>query len=349
VTCGDAGVILRGTVEDQKQAGPAKDAAIARTCRLEKWSAEVLQCVGSRALARPCLDKLTPEQREAYNQSLTAWNEAYPDEYLEETMGAADFGLDDFVDCGDAIHDEASYAPSLMLAGDDRTFAIETRRHALLTLCEDWTNEQRACFRDAPSTGSDACRATLEPVQAKAVTDKLAELDRIAAKLAAQQKTPAAFDCKKVVAVHYADAAWKDTMPAVKGAERAKAIAESRAKMTKACTDDKWPPSMRACIAGGGGEPCFTSATYASWRFPAIGVFVKSGIAECDAYAEAVKAVAVCPAMPQSTRDMLQRSWERLGGNPAGVAPEQKQAMADACRRSDLALRRLITSAGCKI
>ncbi|HWU90647.1 MAG TPA: hypothetical protein VN253_25450 [Kofleriaceae bacterium] len=349
VTCGDAGVLLRGTVEDQKQAGPAKEAAIAHTCRFEKWPAEVLQCIGGRAEARPCLDKLSADQRDAYDKALAAWNEAYPDEYLEERDAMGDLGLDDYVDCSDAIKDVASYAPAVTLTGDDRDFVVDMRKEALLGLCEDWSSERRACFRDAGPAGIDACRAQLEPVQARAVTDKLAELDRLGAKLATQKKRPAAFDCKQVVAVHYADAAWKGTMEAVKGADRAKAIAASRARMTKACTDDKWSPSVRACIAAGGGQPCFTTVPYASWRFPAVGVHVRSGIAECDAYAETVKAVTACTSLAQSTRDAIQRAWEQLSANAASVTADRRQSTADTCRQIDTALRRSLASAGCKI
>ena len=350
MTCGDAGVLLRGTVEDQKQAGPAKEAAIARTCRFEKWSAELLRCIGGQAQARPCLDKLSSDQRAAYDQALTAWNEVYPDEYLEDPGDlASEAGIPDYVDCSDTIKDVASYAPAVTLAGDDRDFVVAMRREALLGLCEDWSNERRTCFRDATPLRIDACRAQLEPVQARAVTDKLAALDQLGAKLAAQKKTPAGFDCKKVVAVHYADAAWKGTMEAVKGADRTRAIAESRARMTKACTDDKWSPSLRACIAAGGGEPCFTTVSYAAWRFPAVGVLVKTGIPECDAYAETIKAVAACTSLPPSTRDAIQRSWEHLSAGAASVPAERRQSTATSCRQIDGAIRQSLASVGCKI
>jgi hypothetical protein len=349
VTCGDVGVILRGNVEDQKQAGPAKEAAIARTCKLEKWSPELLACVGGQAQARPCLGKLTPAQRDAYDKALAAWNEAYPDEYLEDPSEGLDAGLDDYVDCSDTIKDVASYTPAVTLTGEDRDFVVEMRREALLAQCEDWSNEQRACFRDASPLRIDACRAALDPVQARAVTDKLAALDKIGSKLAAQKKAPASFDCKKVVAVHYADAAWKGTMDAVKGADRVKAIAESRARMTKACTDDKWSPSMRACIAAGGGEPCFTTVSHSRWRFPAVGVLVKTGIPECDAYAEVVKAVTACSALPASTRDAIQRSWENIAAAAASALPETRHASAGACRQIDTAIRQSLSSVGCPI
>ena len=349
VTCGDAGVLLRGTVEDQKQAGPAKEAAIARTCRFEKWPPAVLQCIGGQAQAKPCLAKLSPDQRGSYDKALVAWNEVYPEEYIEETSEEYAAGLDDYVDCSDAIKDVATYAPAVSLTGDDRDFVVEMRKEALLSLCEDWSNERRACFRDASPLRTDTCRVMLEPVQAKAVTDKLAELDRLGAKLAAQKKAPAGFDCKQAVAVHYADAAWKGTMDAVKGADRVKAIAESRARMTKACTDDKWSPNQRACIAAGGGEPCFTTVPFSSWRFPAVGVLVKTGIAECDAYAETIKAVTACTSLPPATRDAIQKSWEHLSAGAASAPADTRQNTASACRQIDAAIRQSLTSVGCKI
>ena len=359
VTCGDAGVLLRGNVDDQKQAGPAKEAAIARTCRLEKWAAEVLACVGERPAAKPCLDKLTPAQRGAYDQSLTAWNEAFPDETLEEGFeGFEESGFDSYIDCSDAIQDVTGFTPAVKLAGDDRDYALALRKDALLSLCEDWSFEQRGCFRDLVISGGasnptevDACRAQLEPAQAKAVTDRLAELDRLGAKVAALKKSAASHDCKKVVAAHYADAQWKGKLDAVKGAERTKAIAESRARMTKACTDDKWPSNMRACIvAGGGAETCFAApVSAAAWGYPALGVFVKIGIAECDAYAESVKAADACTAISPSQRDSFKRMWSYLSTSAASATAERKASLAQTCNQNDDLVRRIVTTAGCKI
>jgi hypothetical protein len=357
VTCGDAGVLLRGSVEDQKQAGPAKEAAIARTCRLEKWSAEMLQCVGEKPEAEPCLEKLTPPQRTAYNDALVAWNDAFPDESLYSERDFRDeSGMDMYVDCSDAIKDVSGFAPAVTLTGDTRNFVLELRKDALLALCEDWDTDKRTCFRDlaasgtAPNTAAvEACRAQLEPAQAKAVTDKLAELDRLGAKVAALQKTPASFDCKKVVGVHYADALWKDKLTSTRGAERAKAIAESRARMTKACTDDKWPPNMRACVVAGGGETCFTSISSTPWSFPAAGVFVKSGIPECDAYAETMKAVEACADMPPQQRDSIKRSWSYLSAGWASTPADRRADTARGCKQIDDSVRRAVANAGCKI
>ncbi len=357
VTCADAGVLLRGTVDDQKQAGPAKEAAIARTCRAEKWPAEVLGCVGDKPLARPCLDKLTPPQRTAYDEALVAWNEAFPDEMLEEAYeGGDDIGMDSYIDCSDAIQDASGFSPAVTLTGDSRDYVLELRKEALLVLCEEWENDRRTCFRDLVNEGRagntaavDACRAQLDPAHAKEVTDKLAELDKLGAKVDTLKKTAASHDCKKVVATHYADAAWKGKIDAVKGRERTKAITESRAKMTKACTDDKWPPNMRACLVAGGGDTCFTSVSASSWGFPALGVYVPSGIPECDAYARTMKAVDACTAMPQSQRDAIKRSWSYLSATWANTPPDRRAATATSCKQVDEAMRRAVTNAGCPI
>jgi hypothetical protein len=356
VTCGDAGVLLRGKVDDQKQAGPAKEAAIAHTCKLERWPAELLRCVGEKPEARPCLEKLSEAQRTAYDQALVAWNEVYPDETIEETSDTgADLGImDRYVDCSEAIQDVSGFTPAVTLTGGDRDYVLELRKAALLTLCEDWEYDKRICFRDVANGGGatspaaiDACRAQLDPVHAKAVTDKLAELDKLGAKVAALKKTAASHDCKKVVATHYADAEWKGKMEATKGAERTKAIAESRAKMTKACTDEKWPPSTRACIVAGGGETCYSSVSSSSWGFPAVGVFVKSGIPECDAYGETIKAADACTAIPQSQRDAIKRSWGYLSASWANTPPDRRAATAASCKQVDDAIKRAIASAGC--
>ncbi len=355
VSCADAGVLLRGIVDDQRQAGPAKEAVIARTCKQEKWSPEVLGCVGDKPEAKPCLEKLTEAQRTAYDEALVAWNESFPDEMLEhDEEGMEDYmGMDAYIDCADAIQDVAAFSPAVTQTGDNRDYVLELRKEALLTLCEDWDQDSRTCFRDlpsaAPSSAVDACRAQLDPTQAKAVTDKLAELDKLGAKVATLKKNAASHDCKKVAAAHYADAAWKDKMSAVKGAERTKAIGESRAKMTKACTDDKWSPNMRACIVAGGADACFTTVSSTMWGFPAVGVFVKSGIPECDAYAVTIKAVDACTAMPQSQRDAIKRSWSYLSTTWASTPPDRKATTAQACKQVDDAIRRSLTSAGCKI
>jgi hypothetical protein len=79
VTCGDVGVMLRGEVKDPKKAGPAKEAAIASACLFDKWSRDVLDCVGSQPARQACLAKLTEAQRVALAKKLNTWAEAYGD------------------------------------------------------------------------------------------------------------------------------------------------------------------------------------------------------------------------------------------------------------------------------
>jgi hypothetical protein len=357
VTCADAGVLLRGTVDDQKQAGPAKEAVIARTCKQEQWPAEILGCFGDSPEARPCLARLTPAQRTAYDYALVTWHDAFPDEMLEEAYeGDDDLGMDAYIDCTDAIQDVTGFSPAVTLTGDARAYVLELRKDALLALCEDWPYEARACFRDLANEGRagnaaavDACRAGLEAGYAQDVTDKLAELDRLGAKVAALKKNAASHDCRKVVAAHYADAAWKGKIDAVKGAARAKAIAESRQRMTKACTDDKWSPNMRACIVAGGGAACFTAVSASAWSFPAVGVVVPTGIPECDAYAATMKAVDACTAFSQSQRDAFKRTWSNLNVSWASTPPERRASTATSCKTVDESMRRVAANAGCKI
>jgi hypothetical protein len=355
VTCGDAGVLLRGKVDDQKQAGPAKEAAIASTCRREKWSAEMLRCVGERPVAHSCLETLTSEQRAAYDQALVAWNDSYPDEVLEEVSSTGEgAGTDDFVDCSEAITDVSSFSPVVTLAGDERDYLQELRKAALLEQCESWSYEQRGCFRDLAAGGAgssaaiDGCRAKLDPGLAQEVSDKLAELDRLGAKIAALKKNAASHDCKKVVATYYADAAWKDKMGAVKGADRTRAIAETRARMAKACTDEKWSPNLRACIVAGAGEACFTPHT-SQWGFPAFGVYVKSGIAECDTLVRMIKALDACTAIEVSHRDALKQSLLYMSSSWANLSAEHLTNMTTACKSADEMIARTLTQAGCPI
>ena len=86
VSCGDAGVMLRGAVVDTKRAGPAKEAAIASACLFDKWPREVLDCVGRETERQPCLAKLTDAQRTALTKKLTMWAEAYAEGLATEPV-----------------------------------------------------------------------------------------------------------------------------------------------------------------------------------------------------------------------------------------------------------------------
>ena len=77
ITCGDAGVILRGTLDDAKASGPIKEAAIASACLHDKWPASVLACVGSTPDAKSCLDALARPQLAGLDRLLRAWADAH--------------------------------------------------------------------------------------------------------------------------------------------------------------------------------------------------------------------------------------------------------------------------------
>jgi hypothetical protein len=79
ITCGDAGVVLRGYVEDAKRAGPVKEAAIATACLLDRWSPEVLACIGGDGSPAACIGKLDGRQRAGYTKAIEAWNAEFGD------------------------------------------------------------------------------------------------------------------------------------------------------------------------------------------------------------------------------------------------------------------------------
>jgi hypothetical protein len=235
-------------------------------------------------------------------------------------------------------------------AGDERDLVMSLREHAAMVLCDDgWPNAARACFRDAKPGGVDPCRARLEPLQQKALTDKLAELDQLAARIAAVKQKPASFECRGVVAAHYADQAWQGKLGALKGAERTKVIAGSRAKMLRSCIDDKWSATARACVIAAGGDTCFTSHRLVVWGFPAPGIVMKTGIAECDAYGAVVTALGKCDQLPQASRDSQLQSFTQMNQGWVNLAADERKSAASGCKQASESLRQLAVSVGCKL
>src|SRR4051812_33203702 len=77
-SCTDVGPILRGPLgSDNKQAGPAREAAIEKACRDDAWSSEIVTCVTSTRRPAKCVDKLTKPQRAAYQAKLDVWSSKY--------------------------------------------------------------------------------------------------------------------------------------------------------------------------------------------------------------------------------------------------------------------------------
>jgi hypothetical protein len=337
VTCGDAGVILRGRVGDERAAGPMKEEAIAKACLHDKWPAEVLACVGG-ANAKSCLDKLTPAQRKSYRARIARWNDEFPDEELDdETME----NLVDFVDCGNAIGDASQYVPVLTLKGEERELAIAMRRKRLLALCEDWSTEARRCFQDVKQP--ERCRTQLEPDQKRALVDRLAEVDALMAKIAAT-KPPV---CKKLVDAHYADARWKGKLEALKPAERKKVIAASRTAMVKACTDEKWSVTVRSCVAADAGNGCFV--THGAWGFPPNAIPIKTGIPECDLYGDVLRALVQCNQIPKPAVQAMLDAYQQTAAGYANMSAAERTTAARSCSQADSAIRQSARSLGCTI
>lgn len=343
VTCGDAGVILRGHVEDEHDAGPAKEAAIAQSCLQGAWSEAVLACVGGSTEPKACLDQLADAQRAAYRVKMTRWNDEFPDEVF------ADAPADDdpiaFVDCGRAIGDASQYAPVLDQRGEERELATAMRRQHLLALCEDWTNEARACFEG--TTQPERCRVKLAPDQQQALADRLAEVDALMVKVtAARQPT-----CKKVVELHYADARWAGKLDALHPRDKKKLVAESRKRMLEACAVDKWSVAVRACIAVGGGEPCFVAGgmTAQTWGFPPSAIPIKTGIAECDAYADTLRALAACTQIPRAAAQAMLDAYQQTAPAMLNLTPALRATTGSSCKQADVAIRESARSLGCTI
>jgi hypothetical protein len=343
VTCGDVGVILRGPVEDDRSAGPMKEAAIAQACLHDQWSAEIRACIGGTPAPKTCLAQLAQAQRVAYQAKLERWADDFPEEQLDEE--ATDEDQVAFIDCATAVGDASQYAPVLVQKGAERELAVALRRQQLLALCDDWTNEARKCFDQVKRP--EQCRGLLEPDQQQDLVDRLAEVDVVMAKVAGT-KPPT---CKRVVELHYADAQWKGKLDALKPGEKKKIVIESRKRMREACTAEKWTDSVRSCIAVGGGSPCFLAAGMSvhAWGFPPSAVPLKTGIPECDAYADTLRALAGCNQIPRQAAQAMLDAYQQTAPVMANLPANQRTAAASSCKQADSAIRQSAQSLGCTI
>jgi hypothetical protein len=359
VSCGDAGTILRGAVEDSRKAGPAKEAAIASACLIDRWSQSILDCIGTAHEPQPCLQELTADQRTKLDTKMLAWVDIYTDETWET---AEDIAAAEAISCDDVIGDVATYTPPLAVVGEERDFAIKLRRKLVLDQCQTWAQPIRKCMQDK---GPVACRATLPADAEQALATQLASIDELVGKIAAaKKKPPATYDCKAVVAAHYGDGAWKGKAeppknPKATRAELAKQatdrknlIAESRKLMLAACTGETWNATIRACELIESGERCARGlGRPARWGFPAIGVSSATGIAECDLYGQAIQSLLACDKFPTTTKDAVNQGYqsmiEAIRNSNSGSNADQARALAQSCKAGDDAIRQAITSVGC--
>lgn len=258
MTCGDAGVILRGPVADPVH-GPTKEALIASACLHDKWSSKALECVGSDVAPTECFVQLDEPQRASLAKLLQAWSFETGEPFNSIDVGHVEKVV--ATDCATGIGAVEAYTPALALQGEELAFATELRRVTIDALCRaGWPEPVKQCFASREPT--DVCRTRLAQNLRLVVTDQIARLEAtIALVLATRAKPVASYDCKQVVAVHYSDAAWNASLPIPKDPKTARArkqmIDARRAAMTAACLADGWNATMRACIVSGSGTQCF--------------------------------------------------------------------------------------------
>jgi hypothetical protein len=200
----------------------------------------------------------------------------------------------------------------------------------------------------------------LDGSQQAEVTAKLADLDAMLKKLLAAKQKPATIDCKHVVAVHYSDGAWKGKAeppigPATKtdiakaASIRKAAIVDSRTAMTKACTNEQWSATERACMVAVDSEVCFAGQDTWRWGFPAVGVVLKTGVFECDAYSASHLAFMACNKFPDRAKESMRRSFDGERALWLNTPPTERAKFAAGCKTSDEALHVAAQSLGCTI
>ena len=349
-TCSDIGVILRGPVNGGDDAGRAREAVIANACEIDKWSTQVLDCVASERKPDACLDKLSEKQRDGYTAKLAVWSE----QYGGNGYGGSEYGNDGMdappeISCYDAAGAAELYTPLPKVDAGDEVWDRTLRKHAIEDLCETdaWDESVRTCLGPTPDIDNSACLQELPVDQRNRVSAKLGEIDALVGKVVdARKKKP---DCKKVVAAHYADAQWKGKADHVKGKDRTKMIAESRAAMTKACTAEKWSDTTRACLVVTDGESCFATAgvTHNKWGFPATGVMVSTGIPECDQWGQEVQKLAACDKFPPESRDAILEAYETASKSFASAGKDERATIASTCKSIIDAVKQARTSVGC--
>jgi hypothetical protein len=350
VTCNEVGVMLRGTVDDAS-AGTKKEQAIAGACTQDKWPAAVVQCVGGQTRAGSCVDGLTEEQKASYGKRLEAWATAHPNEsFNRELTGWEPPPPPRHWTCNDSLGDPALFAPAVAATGDERDFVLALRKSAVFVQCNaGWEQEALRCLQESPPEG---CRAKLTADQQKALTDEIAKVDGLAAKTFAARKKPADIECKKVVAAHYADAAWTGKLTDYKPADRTKAIAESRTLMSKACTDEKWTDLRRACIValGGAYHACFApTGAEVRWGFPAFAIAFNTGISECDVMLVHIQAMSVCDKAPQQLKDAYQQSSAQMYEMYRNMSPDQRVNAPSQCKQIDESIDAAAKAIGCTL
>ncbi len=361
--------MLRGTVDDSRKAGPAKEAAIASACRFDKWSQDILDCIGAIASAdgerhleqsNKCLAMLSTAQRDALDTKMTTWMTTYETESWTTAEDERIANLPPDVPCHTLITptNVISLAPAITQTGEERDFAAMLRKMTVLTLCPMWSREARACIHGGAAVGT--CRGNLDPTQEQVLAAKLAANEAVMAKIATAKTKPATYECKAVVAAHYSDAAWRGKAEPPKdpkatrteltkqAADRKAMIAESRKLMLDACVKEAWSPTLRACELIESDTTCTqgTGRAVARWGFPAFGTVAKTGVPACDAYGYTLQALQLCHHFPLGSKDAFKQRYESLVQNLVNNPAEMLRA-ATSCKQSDDAVKQGLSAMGC--
>jgi hypothetical protein len=203
-------------------------------------------------------------------------------------------------------------------------------RDAVVAACkaQKWTDAVAQCFsyvgiEGDPGKPIATCLAMLRPEDAKSLEADIAKLN---ARADAIMKAPPS--CNNVAASYYSDARWKDVaMPRIAANQRAAAITASRDLMKQACKD--WSPIFAQCVMDAKTEDetnyCFDHVDSWSnyrWTYPASGIAIPTGVAECDAWNKLVKKKG-CTVEGNSALIQLQGERARLFALPRGHADEQ--------------------------
>lgn len=332
-TCDEVGVILRGSVEDRAEgAGPAKEKAIAESCKRERWSVRVIACVAGTVVPTDCIKQLTAEQKQRYDERIGEWERHFaPD----ESVGYQDPPPPT---CSEAIDNAEYLDPPIDDTSAEREWELATRKRVLLAMCEHdaWPEETKTCWRDSLSVDKTVC--PIDP----AVHARVLALRDLANAIAALRKTPKKLDCTKVVEHHYGDVMWKGKLADAKPAERKKRIADSRKQMLEACRSEAWDEPRRACvIADGDDDACFGAPR---WGYP---VNAMGTVPECVEYEQAVNDLARCPAVPQPTRDAIHDAVKSIEDASTNMTPEMAKALATGCKAGSEAVKQMLSSVGC--
>ncbi len=347
--CTDVGVILRGEIEtEDPAAGPAKEKVFATSCTEERWSQAIIDCIASTPQPHACLAQLDANQRAAFDGRLQAWQGAYGGSDDDDTAALPALTCDDVVDALSVLD------PPIGDSSPERDWQLTVRKAWLGDECEHgWSEATLACIvigaRIDDADAIRSCIATnLDAAERDEIDKQLAEYGRLAAKIAAAKRKPAAITCKKAVAVHYGDRAWQQKLDGYKPTERKRMIAASRDRMTKACTADRWSDTLRACLVVGGGETCYeTTGMRMRWGYPAAGAVIVTGVDECDEYAAAVQKIAACKTVPKTSRDALQQALDQMLAQVAGQPADKRDAMSTSCAAGLEAINQMISSVGC--